>query len=922
MALKDLLIGVGLDTSKLPRQLGQMERQIKQTAAGFNKMGDNINRNITLPVALAGVASLKLAADFDDSMREVQAIGGGTEATFKKLSDAAMEAGKTTRYTATESGQALKYMALAGWDAEKSISALPGVLNTAAAAGMDLASASDIMTDTMSAFKIEASDANMVADMFAKTQSKANTSVLQLGEAMKYVAADANASNQSLSTTNTMLGIFADQGVKGSQAGTTLSAMFRDMKAKAKDGSIAIGDMNVALYDADGNMRDMVDIMSDVARATVGMTGEQRDFAMSQIFSERSIRGANMAIAAGEERMKYLRSEIVNSTGKAQEMADVMEGGIGGSMRKLRSAAEGLAIQMGNHLIPVMENIITNVSAVIDYFSSMDEGTHKLIISLGVAAASVGVFAKGVGVAMNIASSMTGVVKLFTISMTGATRATVAMNMAMKATTIGALIAVVAGAVLVFKSISDAMDDTTHSQRLLTEATHQANVETAMEVGTLKKVTEKLNESKRSREDIKTAIEDLQKINPTYFKNLDKEKSTYAELVSAVDDYTASIKRSAETRVLTQMLEDAFKDVEEFKNTLRDPSLWDKAKVAITAAFPDIAELVGFDDFITKGTEAAASINPLIDRLNVLNTDAIAAAGSLNKVGGDGDGEGEESAEEKRLKAEAAAAALLAKEIERLKEARAAELAVMSGTTLEEEAAARQKINDVAGVALANKALTVESMTAENGIRNEAIEVMRMQGEALTALTEKEIMQMNAATLSAKTAEFQGEAWKMSEGILTEAANSGAKSLTEFANAALKAGLRAAKAFAIEGIFAAVKSAMVNVPFPFNIVAAGLAAGATAVLFNTLESKISPPKLAKGGLAYGETLATVGEYSGAGSNPEVIAPLDKLTGIIRNSIGNAGNVFQLSGDFRLRGQDLILSEVRSRQTQTRLGFIK
>ena len=254
--------------------------------------------------------ALETGRTFESSMSEVQAISGATGEDLKLLSDTAKEFGASTVFSASESADALKYMALAGWDAHQSTDALGGVLNLAAASGMDLAKASDMVTDYLSAFGMQAKDSAYFADLLAYSQSNSNTSAEQLGEAYKNCAANLNAAGQDIETTTSLLAMMANQGLKGSEGGTALTAVMRDMTAKMKDGAIAIGDTNVQVMDAEGNYRDLTDILKDVEKATDGMGDAQKATALASTFTSDSIKGLNLILNAGvsnAEKMQRLR---------------------------------------------------------------------------------------------------------------------------------------------------------------------------------------------------------------------------------------------------------------------------------------------------------------------------------------------------------------------------------------------------------------------------------------------------------------------------------------------------------------------------------------------------------------------------------------------------------------------------------------
>ena len=232
-------------------------------------------------------------------------------------------------------------------------------------------------------FGMEASEATKMTDMLAYAQANSNTDVQQLGEALKYCGASANAMGYDLADTTALLGVFADQGLKGSSAGTTLNAMFRDMKAKAKDGAIAIGDTNVAIVDANGNYRDMTDILADVQKATEGMTQAERDMALSSIWGTEALKGVNMAFEAGVPKIREFEEGIRNSDGAASEMYDTMQNNLQGAIDNMKSAFEGLLITIGQRLIPIFQNLVEGITNVFTWFNNLSPAIQNVIIGVG-----------------------------------------------------------------------------------------------------------------------------------------------------------------------------------------------------------------------------------------------------------------------------------------------------------------------------------------------------------------------------------------------------------------------------------------------------------------------------------------------------------------------------------------------------------
>ena len=290
--------------------------------------------------------SIELGKNYTSVMSEVAAISGASSSDLAMMEDTARQYGATTVFSASEAAEALKYMSLAGWDAQQSTSALGGVLNLAAASGMGLGEASDMVTDYLSAFGMEASQSTYFADMLAYAQSNSNTTAAQLGEAYKNAAANMHAAGQDVETTTSLLEAMANQGRKGSEAGTTLGAMMRDITAKMDDGAIKIGETSIAVQDASGNFRDMTDILTEVGEATEGMGSAQRAAALSSVFTDDSIKGVNMVLAEGMDKVAGYEEALRNATGASEDMAETMNDNLSGDLANMNSAYEEMQLQV------------------------------------------------------------------------------------------------------------------------------------------------------------------------------------------------------------------------------------------------------------------------------------------------------------------------------------------------------------------------------------------------------------------------------------------------------------------------------------------------------------------------------------------------------------------------------------------------
>ena len=338
---------------KLDNSLEEVESSAKKADDGFtmfkatlaNLAADAIMRAVDGIKNLAGNV-IELGQNFTSTMSEVSAISGATGEDFEKLEACAREYGATTVFSASNAAEALKYMSLAGWDADQSTSALGGVLNLAAASGMELGAASDMVTDYLSAFTMEAGDAAYFADLLSYAQSHSNTTAEALGEAYKNCAANLNAAGQDVETVTSLLEGMANQGYKGSEAGTAMAAIMRDITNGMKDGAIKIGETSVAVMDAQGNFRDLTDILTEVEAATNGMGDAERAVALSSTFTADSTKGLNLILNEGMDNIAGYEEELRGASGSAEEMANIMNDNLSGDVAAMNSAFEELGLKI------------------------------------------------------------------------------------------------------------------------------------------------------------------------------------------------------------------------------------------------------------------------------------------------------------------------------------------------------------------------------------------------------------------------------------------------------------------------------------------------------------------------------------------------------------------------------------------------
>ena len=293
----------------------------------------------------AGGYAVKVGSDFESAMSKVEAISGATASQMDALTQKAKEMGATTKFSATESAQAFQYMAMAGWDSAQMIDGIGGIMNLAAADGLDLATTSDIVTDALTAFGLQAEDSAHFADVLATASSSANTNVSMLGESFKYVAPVAGAMNYSVEDVSKALGLMANASVKGSMAGTSLKTALSNLAAPTDAMQKAMDKYGISLTDSEGNMKSLDEVMLNLRESLGDLSEKEQTAAASTIFGKEAMAGMLAIINASEQDYTKLSDAIANADGTAQQMADTMNDNLQGKLTLAKSALEGLGIQ-------------------------------------------------------------------------------------------------------------------------------------------------------------------------------------------------------------------------------------------------------------------------------------------------------------------------------------------------------------------------------------------------------------------------------------------------------------------------------------------------------------------------------------------------------------------------------------------------
>ncbi|PTH66069.1 phage tail tape measure protein [Staphylococcus agnetis] len=396
---------------KIGNKFSELGPRLQEIGSKMQSVGRNMSMYVSAPIVAGFGAAVKKSIDFDDSMRKVKATSGATGSEFQQLRDKALEMGAKTKFSA----DALNYMALAGWDTKDMLGGIDGVMQLAAASGEDLGQVSDIVTDSLTAFGMKAKDSGHFADVLAQTSSKANTDVRGLGEAFKYAAPVAGALGYTVEDTSIAIGLMSNAGIKGEKAGTALRTMFTNLSKPTGDMKKKMDELGISITDSNGNMLPMRDVMDQLRGKFKNLSKEQQAIAASTIFGKEAMSGALAIINASDEDYQKLTKSIDGSKGAANRMSKEMEGGIGGSLRQMKSAIESLAISIGDVMAPYIKKLAEWVSHAASKLNEMPKGTQKIVVGLGLVAAAIGPLLVTLGVMVStIGSAMTVIGPLMT----------------------------------------------------------------------------------------------------------------------------------------------------------------------------------------------------------------------------------------------------------------------------------------------------------------------------------------------------------------------------------------------------------------------------------------------------------------------------------------------------------------------------
>lgn len=569
-------------TDKCATSIDEYGKETQEATEKTSIFGDVLKANLASEVIISGAkrlaegikqiadASIETGSSFEASMSQVAATMGMTaeeinagSADYEKLSNAAKACGQTTKYSASESAEALNYLALAGYDVNKSVETLPKVLDLAAAGGIDLAYASDLVTDSMAALGMETKDLDMYIDEMAKTSQKSNTSVAQLGEATLVCAGTVTITKQNLETMNAELGVLANNGIKGAEGGTHLRNVLLSLAAPTDVASIALNNLGVRVSDSNGNMRDLNDIMIDLNASMSGMASTEKTQIISKIFNPTDIAAVNALLNGTGDEFDNLMKELEGCSGAAKAMAETMNNNLKGKVTILQSALEALGISAYEIFDDDMKSAVDGATDAVGRLQrSIDSGDlgvslHKMSNALGeFVEGAVSVGEDALPVMIDGLTWILDNADLVTAGITGIVTANVYMKTAVPA------IEAVQGAWVAYKT---ANEGATVSQWLLNAAmsANPAGILVTSVVGLTAAVAayciiNKDNLVQQSEEVKKTneLIEKTRALNDEYTKAADERKQTTTDFAAQSAAASKLVAELGELRSKTSLTAD------------------------------------------------------------------------------------------------------------------------------------------------------------------------------------------------------------------------------------------------------------------------------------------------------------------------------------------------------------------------------
>jgi len=914
--LGDLVVNIGANTKDLNKKLGRVRRDMRSMSSNFAAVGKNMTRSLTMPLALVGGAAVNLAVEFESAMAQVKAVSGATAGDFKRLEQSAKDLGASTIFTAREvAALQLEYSRL-GFSADEIIQVQEATLNLAQATGSDLAQAAEVAGATLRAFGMDASETGRVTDVMAASFSASALNINTFQDSMKFVAPDAKAAGVSLEEVSAMLGVLANSGIKGSQAGTALRRILQEMT---------------------GTSGTLTERFAELAAKGIGVQG-----AMDEV--GRRAGTSLLVLTEGVGQVDELTTAFENSAGAGKEMADVANDTAKGGLKAMTSALEGAGIALGEVLIPFVTDAANFIRELATDFKNLSVDTQTTIVKIAALVAAIGPL-------LIVLPNLVGATKL-------AAQAFVALS-----SPLGAIALAVGGAVLAFKGIEGVFEKSRTSAQRYQDSIRDTENAVRNQTAEVRYLINAYKDEEKSLDDRQRILDRLGELDAQHFGNLKAENTQYIDLQKSLDDYTNALRRNFIEKALAEEGSALFSQLAadeqaiQKKQDLLQRAIYieeEAGNITREAAHKNTVQISGeLDALNKKRDETLTDIEAfearqiaLLDRYATKHTETTNTIVENEEEQQDAVEE-DNGTDDKIKKQELLAGSIaflkqkvsdLREETENAKDGSKEQIDALDkwkdateelenavkifNTTLEESpqsyptgslGALREELGDlreelaslIPGTqAFIDKMDEIDGVAQQVGEATESIEEsFDSTGDSLTNFANNVASSLSSAASSmlSNVGQMIGGAEMGAEGILAP-----------LADMAIQLGeLAIGYGVAIGGIKKALQSLNPVVAIVAGVALVALGAGLKSAMSSIASGNHDMPELAEGGLAFGPTTALIGDNKNARIDPEVVAPLSKLQDMLG---GGSTNVYG-----RISGDDIVISNDRATRDRNRYG---
>jgi TP901 family phage tail tape measure protein len=407
----ELTVKLKGDASSLDKALSDVETKLKSVGGKFKNIGKGMSAGITAPIAGIGVSAIMTGAKFEQGMNRVKALTQASGSEFDSLTATAKELGKTTMFSATQSAEAMGFLAMAGFKTTSIVGAMPGVLNLAAAAQMDLGQAADITSNILTGFGKETADLAHVNDVLVKAMTSANVDLSMLGESMKFVGPVAKSAGMGFEETAAAVALLGNAGIQGSMAGTALRGAMTKLLTPTDEAATIMAKLGVNALDSEGNLKSFTSIIGDLESSGASTAD------MMTIFGQRAGPAMMALVSQGSGALADMTESLENSGGIAKSVADTQMQGLNGAITEMKSAFEGLMIVIAEDILPIITKFVDKLSPLLRLFADAPQPIKIAVLAVAGIAAVVGPLLILIGFMIPAITALSGVMGVLSISM-------------------------------------------------------------------------------------------------------------------------------------------------------------------------------------------------------------------------------------------------------------------------------------------------------------------------------------------------------------------------------------------------------------------------------------------------------------------------------------------------------------------------